>query len=50
MLNKQGHLVAVHCKRASEVFVGVGGFKNFYPLIDRIKTSNILEVNRAKPG
>ena len=47
---QQGNLVAVHSKLPSEVIVGLGGFKNMYPLVHFITSSNLLEVGRSKPG
>jgi len=50
VLNKHGYICAVHSRKTSEVFVGMGGFKNMYPLIGKILKSNIIELGRGKPG
>lgn len=49
-LIKMKYLMAVHAKRPSDVFIATGGFKNMYPLIDRICSSNLLEIGRSKPS
>lgn len=50
ILNKHGFICAVHSRKASEVFVGIGGFKNVYPLVDKIVKSNLNELSRSKCG
>jgi len=50
MANQQGYLFAVHSKRPSEVFVGLGGFKLIYPLVERVVKSNLVTLGRSKPA
>lgn len=40
----------MHCRKASDVFVAIGGFKNLYPLVGKVVKSNLLELGRGKPG
>jgi hypothetical protein len=40
----------VHHRKPSEVFVGIGGFKNMYPLIGKLVKSNLLSLDKQKPG
>ena len=50
MLQKHGYICAAHCRKASDFLVGLGGFKNMYPLVPKLINSNILELGRSKPG
>jgi hypothetical protein len=47
-----GHLCAVHSVSPSKIFVSFGGYRNIFPLVDKVAKSNLrdLSVNRTKPG
>lgn len=44
ILNKLGYLCAVHIRQPTEVFVSIGGFRNMYPFVTKILSSNILDL------
>ena len=46
-----GSLMAIKSYKVAEVFEGLGGFKNMYPLVHYIGKSNLKESYGAtKPG
>lgn len=50
-MNQIGALTAVKSYRFAEVFEGLGGFKNMYPLMHFIMKSNMKEdLGVNKPG
>lgn len=49
-LHKLGYFTAVHHKRTSDVLVGLGGFTNMYPLIEKVLKSNLAELGKEKPS
>ena len=46
-MNKMGNLMAVKSYKVAEVFEGLGGFKNMYPLVHYIGKSNLRETYGA---
>ena len=34
----------------SDVFVNLGGFKNLYPLVESVIESNLIKLDKLKPG
>jgi len=51
LMNQMGSLMAVKSYKAMDVFEGLGGFKNMYPLVNYIVKSNLKESYGATlPG
>jgi len=50
LYNQAGSLCIVHNKPPVEILVNLGGFKNMYPLVEKVLDSNLYELGSHAPG